>query len=85
MRLRIVAMRQRLHAVLNEVFQGRRDFNYLLTQRGMFSYTGLSEAEVNRLRDEHAVYLVRSGRMCLSGLTANNVDHVAQAMAAVLA
>ena len=85
MRLRIVAMRQRLHAVLNEVFQGRRNFNYLLTQRGMFSYTGLCEAEVNRLRYEHAVYLVRSGRMCLSGLTVNNVDHVAQAMAAVLA
>lgn len=45
---------------------------------------GLSEAQVDRLRDEHAVYLVRSGRLCISGLTTHNMDHVAQAMAAVL-
>lgn len=84
MRQRIRAMRERLHAALNATFQGRRNFDYLLTQRGMFSYTGLSEAQVNRLRDEHAVYLVRSGRMCISGLTTGNVDHVAASMAAVL-
>ena len=84
MRQRIRAMRVRLHAVLNETCQGRRNFDYFLTQRGMFSYTGLSEAQVNRMRDEHAVYLVRSGRMCLSGLTQGNVNHVAQAMASVL-
>lgn len=84
MRQRIRAMRESLHAALNEKFKGQRDFGYLLTQRGMFSYTGLSEAQVNRLREEHAVYLVRSGRLCLSGLTTGNVDHVAAAMAAVL-
>lgn len=84
MRKRIRAMRERLLAVLDEKFQGRRDFGYLVTQRGMFSYTGLSEAQVGQLRDEHAVYLVRSGRMCLSGLTTGNVDHVAASMAAVL-
>ncbi|MBO9515824.1 MAG: aspartate/tyrosine/aromatic aminotransferase [Variovorax sp.] len=84
MRTRIRAMRERLHAVLHEKFQGRRNFDYFLTQRGMFSYTGLSEAQVDRLREEHAVYLVRSGRLCVSGLTTHNVDHVAQAMAAVL-
>jgi aromatic-amino-acid transaminase len=50
----------------------------------MFSYTGLSEAQVDRLREEHGVYLVRSGRLCVSGLTTSNVDHVAEAMAAVL-
>jgi aromatic-amino-acid transaminase len=84
MRGRILAMRQRLHAVLNETFQGRRNFDYFLTQRGMFSYTGLSAAQVDKLREEHAVYLVRSGRMCLSGLSTQNVAYVAQAMAAVM-
>ena len=84
MRQRIRTMRERLHAALDERFQGRRNFDYLLTQRGMFSYTGLNEAQVTRLRDEHAVYLVRSGRMCISGLTDGNVDHVAASMAAVL-
>jgi aromatic-amino-acid transaminase len=84
MRRRIRAMRERLHAVLEETLRGERDFGYFLTQRGMFSYTGLGEAQVDRLREEHAIYLVRSGRICLSGLTLANVDRVAQAMATVL-
>ncbi len=50
----------------------------------MFSYTGLSAAQVDRLRDEHAVYLIRSGRMCVAGLTQANVDRVAQALAGVV-
>ena len=61
-----------------------RDVGYFLSQRGMFSYTGLSEAQVNRLRDEFAVYLVRSGRMCMSGLSTKNVNYVADAVAQVL-
>jgi aromatic-amino-acid transaminase len=51
----------------------------------MFSYTGLSAEQVDRLRDEHAVYLVRSGRLCVAGLNADNVGRTAQAIAAVLA
>ena len=83
MRERILAMRKSLHAVLFAMLPGR-DFGYFLSQRGMFSYTGLSAAQVDRLRDEHAVYLVRSGRMCVAGLNAGNVQRVAQAFAAVL-
>jgi aromatic-amino-acid transaminase len=83
MRARILAMRQSLHAVLAQQMPGR-NFDYFLTQRGMFSYTGLTAAQVDRLREEHAVYLVRSGRMCLAGLTTRNVQPVAQAFAAVL-
>jgi aromatic-amino-acid transaminase len=62
-----------------------RDFSYFIKQRGMFSYTGLTPAQVDRLRDEFAVYLVRSGRMCVAGLNSRNIDYVASAMAAVLA
>ena len=83
MRERILAMRRSLHAVLSAKLPGR-DFGYFLTQRGMFSYTGLSAAQVDRLREEHAVYLVRSGRMCVAGLSTKNVERVAQAFAAVL-
>ncbi|MCP5289218.1 MAG: aspartate/tyrosine/aromatic aminotransferase [Burkholderiaceae bacterium] len=83
MRERILAMRRRLHAVLAARLPGR-DFGYFLSQRGMFSYTGLSAAQVDRLRDEHAVYLVRSGRMCVAGLNEGNVERTAEAMAAVL-
>ena len=84
MRGRIQAMRQRLHATLSTMQPGR-DAGYLLSQRGMFSYTGLSAAQVDRLRDEFGVYLVRSGRMCVAGLNSANVERTAAAMAAVRA
>lgn len=83
MRERIVAMRTVLHDVLAAKMPGR-DFGYFLSQRGMFSYTGLSPAQVDRLRDEFAVYLVRSGRMCVAGLNRGNVEATAIAMASVL-
>jgi aromatic-amino-acid transaminase len=83
MRERILAMRRGLHAVLSARLPGR-DFGYFLSQRGMFSYTGLSAGQVDRLREDHGVYLVRSGRMCVAGLNSGNVERTAQAMAAVL-
>jgi len=84
MRERIQAMRRSLHGVLAAKVPGR-DFGYFLSQRGMFSYTGLTPGQVDRLREEFAVYLVRSGRMCVAGLNRGNVDATARAMAAVLA
>ena len=83
MRERILAMRRSLHAVLSAKLPAR-DFGYFLSQRGMFSYTGLSAAQVDRLREEFGVYLVRSGRMCVAGLNTGNVERTAAAMAAVL-
>jgi aromatic-amino-acid transaminase len=84
MRERIQAMRRSLQGVLAAKMP-ERDFGYFLSQRGMFSYTGLSPRQVDRLREEFAVYLVRSGRMCVAGLNRGNVEATAQAMAAVLA
>ncbi len=84
MRERIRAMRRALHDVLSRKVP-ERDFGYFLSQHGMFSYTGLDPQQVDRLRDEHAVYLVRSGRMCVAGLNPGNVEATALAMAAVLA
>jgi len=84
MRERIKAMRRSLHGVLAAKMPDR-DFGYFLSQHGMFSYTGLSPRQVDRLRDEFAVYVLRSGRMCVAGLNRGNVDATARAMAAVLA
>ena len=67
MRTRILAMRQELVKVLSTEMP-ERNFDYLLNQRGMFSYTGLSAAQVDRLREEFGVYLIASGRMCVAGL-----------------
>ncbi|WP_261644211.1 aromatic amino acid transaminase [Erwinia mallotivora] len=83
MRLRILAMRQQLVDVLRTAMPDR-NFDYLLRQRGMFSYTGLSASQVDRLRDEFGVYLIASGRMCVAGLNSKNVHQVAEAFAAVM-
>ena len=83
MRTRILAMRQTLVDALKEAVPGK-NFDYLLKQRGMFSYTGLSAAQVDRLREEFGVYLIASGRMCVAGLNSRNVQRVSQAFAAVM-
>lgn len=83
MRERIKAMRQKLFEVLSARLPDR-DFSYFVKQRGMFSYTGLTPQQVDRLREEFAIYLVKSGRMCVAGLNSRNIDYVASAMAAVL-
>ncbi|MEO5734231.1 MAG: amino acid aminotransferase [Rubrivivax sp.] len=83
MRDRIVSMRHRLHDLLKQQLPGH-DFGYFLSQRGMFSYTGLSPAQADLLRTEHGVYVLRSGRMCVAGLNSGNVERTALAMAAVL-
>lgn len=83
MRLRIIAMRKTLVDVLSTALPGK-NFDYLLQQRGMFSYTGLSAQQVDRLRNEFGIYLVGSGRICVAGLNSNNVHQVAQAFAAVM-
>nr|WKF61441.1 Tyrosine aminotransferase [Paraburkholderia busanensis] len=83
MRERILAMRGVIHSGLagrvDEVMRAR-----YVAQRGMFTYTGLSEAQVERLRGEYAVYVLRSGRMCVAGLNARNADYVAASIAAVV-
>ena len=83
MRDRIRAMRQQLYDILTAKLP-ERDFSYFIKQRGMFSYTGLNTAQVQRLQDEFAVYLVASGRMCVAGLNQSNIDYVANAFVEVL-
>lgn len=59
------------------------NFDHLLQQRGMFSYTGFSQAQVDRLKNEHAVYLVGTGRVCMAGVNRHNVQRIVEAFAAV--
>jgi aromatic-amino-acid transaminase len=60
------------------------DLTFLLRQRGMFSYTGLTAAQVERLRADYAIYAVSTGRICVAALNSRNVNYVADAIAAVL-
>ncbi|ODC04063.1 aromatic amino acid aminotransferase [Terasakiispira papahanaumokuakeensis] len=84
MRQRLVSMREQLVSALSSALPDQ-DFSYMTQQKGMFSYTGLSPAQVVRLRDEHGVYLIDSGRMCVAGLNQRNIETVAQAIAKVSA
>lgn len=62
---------------------GAPDFGFINRQAGMFSYSGLSKAQVHRLRDEHAIYALDSGRICVAALNHANLNAVAAAVAAV--
>lgn len=84
MRDRILTMRQILRDELSKALP-ERDFNYLLEQKGMFSYTGLTAEQVDILREDYAIYLIQSGRICVAGLNMHNVYTVAKAIAEVLA
>jgi aromatic-amino-acid transaminase len=83
MRLRIRAMRSSLVEKL-KARGTAQDFSFIIKQRGMFSYTGLSAEQVARMQDEYAIYAVSSGRICLAALNNKNIDYVADAIAAVL-
>ena len=84
MRDRINGMRQQFVTALNEAgVQG--DYSFMTQQRGMFSFSGLSKDQVEKLREEYAVYIVGSGRINVAGLTPDNLGTVAKAIRAVIA
>ena len=80
---RIKAMRQRLVDNIQARAPGS-DFRFVLKQRGMFSYSGLTREQVRRLREEYSIYTIDTGRICVAALTTKNVDYVADAIARVI-
>jgi len=83
MRQRIKQMRQLLADKLKAAGVAQ-DFGFIVRQRGMFSYSGLSKPQMERLRNEFGVYGVDSGRICVAALNAGNIDHVVASIAKVL-
>ncbi len=83
MRERIKQMRARFVEGL-KVRGVKQDFTFVLRQRGMFSYSGLTAAQVERLKKDFGIYAVSSGRICVAALNSRNIDHVLDAIAAVL-
>ncbi|RKQ97246.1 aromatic amino acid aminotransferase [Kushneria sinocarnis] len=86
----VTGMRDRINSLRHDFVEalaphGLSDrFAFIREQRGMFSYTGLSPQQVDRLRDEFAIYMVRSGRANVAGLSADRLDYVARAIASVV-
>ena len=83
MRDRIKAMRQSFVAKLKTRLPAQ-DFSFVAHQNGMFSFSGLSQAQVARLKSEFSVYAVDSGRICVAALNTRNIDTVVEAIASVL-
>jgi aspartate aminotransferase len=83
MRERLQKMRQLLDEALRAEAPDH-DFSHVVRARGMFCFLGVSTELVQRLKKDHAVYMVDSSRINIAGITADNVEHIAKSVAAVL-
>ncbi len=86
----LAGMRDRIKAMRKQLADGVRarvpgaNWDFVLKQRGMFSYTGLTKEQVQRLRKEYSIYSIDTGRICVAALNSGNIDYVADAIAAVI-
>jgi aromatic-amino-acid transaminase len=82
----VAGMRDRIKAMRKALVDGvpGADFSFVLKQRGLFCYSGLTKEQVRRLREEFAIYAIETGRICVAALNSRNVGYVAQAIAAVV-
>jgi aromatic-amino-acid transaminase len=86
----LAGMRERIRAMRDRLVDGLAqrkvpaDFSFVRRQRGMFSYSGLTAAQVDRLREQYAIYAVATGRICVAALNSGNLDTVCDAIAAIL-
>ncbi len=83
MRVRIKQMRQQMVDSLKAKAPAH-DFSFVVQQRGMFSYSGLTKAQVERLKNEFSIYAVDTGRICVAALNSKNIGRVVDAITKVL-
>ncbi|MGE6109034.1 amino acid aminotransferase [Aeromonas sobria] len=83
MRVRIREMRELLVEKLASLGVAQ-DFGFIREQNGMFSFSGLDKAQVERLKQEFGIYIVGSGRISVAGITHANIDPLCEAIAKVL-
>ena len=86
----LAEMRQRIHGMRKQMVEllaqygAQQDFSFVGRQCGMFSYSGLTVEQVARLKDEHAIYALDTGRICVASLNQNNIHVVTKAIVEVL-
>ena len=83
MRERIKKMRHLFVQLLKE-YGAQQDFGFIMEQNGMFSFSGLTPEQVDRLREEFAIYAVRSGRINVAGITEDNIRYLCESIVKVL-
>jgi aromatic-amino-acid transaminase len=85
----VVGMRDRVRAMRRELVERLKkripdDFSFILQQRGIFSYSGLSRGQMIALRERYSVYGIESGRINVAALNSRNLDYVADSIASVV-
>ena len=86
----VVEMRDRIHEMRRlfvetlRKYGVKRDFDFLLRQKGMFSFSGIGKEEVRRLRNEYGIYIVESGRINVAAMTHSKMDYLCRSIAEVL-
>ena len=86
----VASMRKRINGLRHELVRHlakacpQRDFGFIATQRGMFSYLGIDRMQVHALRERHHIYMMDDSRMNVAGLGADNLEYFAQAVAQVV-
>jgi len=86
----LAGMRDRIRQMRSDLVKqiaaagATQDFSFVVRQRGMFSFTGLTADQVERMKQEFGIYAVSSGRICLAALNTKNIGYVAQAIATVV-
>ncbi len=84
MRERILSLRQSFVTHMREL-NSPVDFSFITHQRGMFSFSGLSPQQVEQLREQHSIYIVRNGRINVAGMSRHNIAAVCEAIVKVMA
>ena len=86
----VAGMRERIKGMRTALVKGlgergvEKDFSFIKKQRGMFSFSGLRDDQVDRLRAEKSIYIVKGGRINVAGITSRNVDYLCDAMAEMM-
>lgn len=80
---RLNFIRNQLHTLLNQ-HNVPGNWDHLLTQRGMFSFTGLSKTVIEKLQKDHHIYMLDNGRISLAGLNTSNIERFVQAIKVVI-
>jgi aromatic-amino-acid transaminase len=88
-RKEVVGMRDRVRLMRRELVDRLKkripdDFGFILQQRGIFSYSGLSREQMIAMRERFAVYGIESGRICVAALNSRNLDYVADSIASTV-
>ena len=77
--------RQRQMCIIERINENcSRNFDFIADQKGMFSFTGLTENEVAQLKEKFSIYIVKSGRINVAGITSGNVKYIAKAITGVI-